>query len=173
MSKFVIVDVEADGPCPGLYSIVSFGAIIVDKDLNKTFYGQCSPISDKWKSDALAISGLTREQHLTSERPEKTFYKFNEWLKTINNRQIFLSDNLAFDWQFINYYFHRFIGNNPFGFSGRRINDIYSGLVGNLKASNDWKKLRITRHNHNPVKDAKGNAEAFIKICGQYNLKYD
>ena len=46
-----------------------------------------------------------------------------------HGRNTGLADNFAFDWQFINYYFHRFLGRNPFGFSGRRIGDLYAGLV--------------------------------------------
>lgn len=173
MSKFVIVDVESDGPCPGLYSIVCFGAIVVDKELNKTFYGKCAPISEKYIPEALAVSGFTREQHLQFADPWQTFIDFHKWIRNQfgDEKPIFLSDNLAFDWQFINYYLHNFMGDNPFGFSGRRINDIYSGLVGDLRASNNWKRLRKTRHSHNPVDDAKGNAEAFLDICEKYGLE--
>jgi len=47
MSLFV-VDVEADGPCPGLYSMVSFGVVRVQEDLEKTptFFGQTAPITE-------------------------------------------------------------------------------------------------------------------------------
>jgi hypothetical protein len=71
---------------------------------------------------------------------------------------------VAFDWQFINYYFHRFLGRNPFGFSGRRIGDLYAGLVKDAYKANDWKKYRVTKHSHNPVDDARGNAEALKKF---------
>jgi len=77
---------------------------------------------------------------------------------------VFVSDNLAFDWQFINYYFHRFLGRNPFGFSGRRIGDLYAGLVRDAFKGTEWKKYRVTQHMHNPVDDARGNAEALRKF---------
>ena len=67
--------------------------------------------------------------------------------------------NPAFDWQWINYYFHLAVGSNPFGYSARRIGDVYCGAMGNMRAK--WKHLRKTPHDHNPVNDAKGNAEAF------------
>jgi hypothetical protein len=70
-----------------------------------------------------------------------------------------MSDNPAFDWQWINYYFHRYLGENPFGYSARRIGDVYCGAMGNMRAK--WKHLRKTVHDHHPVNDAKGNAEAF------------
>src|SRR5688572_8123272 len=127
--SLVVVDVESDGAIPHKYSMVCFGAVVVEPSLSKTFYGQIRPISDEWNPEALAISGFTREEHLTFDEPGRVMTNFRNWLKdNINDRPIFISDNLAFDWQWINYYFHYFIGKNPFGFSGRRIGDLYSGL---------------------------------------------
>jgi hypothetical protein len=34
--SYIMVDVESDGPIPGGYSIVCFGAVLVDKDLDIT-----------------------------------------------------------------------------------------------------------------------------------------
>jgi hypothetical protein len=88
---------------------------------------------------------------------------FGKWLReNSQGRPIFVSDNVAYDWQFINYYFHKFCGENPFGFSGRRIGDIYCGMKGDLFAQ--WKHLRKTKHTHHPVDDAKGNAEALLSF---------
>ena len=63
-----------------------------------------------------------------------------------------------------NYYFHRFIGRNLFGFSGRRIGDLYGGLVKDASKATEWKEYRVTGHTHDPVDDAKGNAEALLKF---------
>jgi DNA polymerase III epsilon subunit-like protein len=162
--SFVIVDVEADGPIPAEYSMVCFGAVLFDETLDKIFYGQTRPISDGFVSDALAVSGFSREQHLTLDEPKVVMERFAAWLEHSNGRPVFVSDNLAFDWQFINYYFHRFLGQNPFGFSGRRIGDIYAGLVKDAYKATEWKKFRVTQHTHNPVDDARGNAEALRKF---------
>ena len=35
-----MVDIEADGPIPGDYSMICFGAVVVEPSLNKTFYGK-------------------------------------------------------------------------------------------------------------------------------------
>jgi len=167
-----IVDVESDGPAPGLYSMVSFGAIKVDENLDTTFHGQVRPICEKWIPEALAVSGVTREQHQQYEDAEAVMPQFAAWLQEYSvERPVFVSDNLAFDWQFINYYFHAFLGSNPFGFSGRRIGDLYSGLVKDMWAASAWKKLRKTAHTHNPVDDAKGNAEALLTFAREHNLR--
>ena len=56
------------------------------------------------------------------------------WLLSVTNgRCIFVSDNPAYDFQWINYGFHHAIGRNPFGHSGRRISDFYAGLVGRFQ----------------------------------------
>jgi len=159
MSHFV-VDVEADGPIPGIYSMVSFGVILVDKDeLFNHFYGEVKPISQNWNPESLAISKFSRDQHLNFPEPQKVMIEFNEWIKknNTNGRPIFWSDNLAFDWQWINYYSHKFLNYNPFGHSGRRISDVICGYEKDLRFS--WKKLKKTKHTHHPVDDAKGNAE--------------
>jgi hypothetical protein len=167
---FISVDVEADGPAPGLYSMVCFGAVVIEPNLNRTFYGETSPISSIFIPEALAVSGVTREEHVAMEAPEVTMTHFFNWVQEVSkgNRPVFVSDNNGFDWQWINYYFWRYPGANPFGHSSRRIGDIYSGREKNLRASNSWKKFRKTKHDHNPVNDAIGNAEAFMKITEDF-----
>ena len=133
--SFVIVDVEADGPIPADFSMVCFGAVLFDEQLGTSFYGRTRPISDRFIPEALAVSGFSREEHLTFDDPKTVMERFAAWLdQHSQGRPVFVSDNLAFDWQFINYYFHRFLGRNPFGFSGRRIGDLYAGLVKDARA---------------------------------------
>lgn len=171
MSLFV-VDIESDGPVPGLFSMVSFGAVKVDKELNTTFKGLCKPISEKWVPEALAISNISRETHLQYPDPAIAMKAFHDWvIANSKGRPVFISDNLAFDWQFINYYMHLCVGSNPFGFSGRRIGDLYSGLKKDMYAASKWKSLRKTVHTHDPVDDAKGNAEALLAISKEFNLR--
>jgi hypothetical protein len=162
MSWFV-VDVESDGPVPGKYSMVSFGAVLVEPSLSRTFYGQTRPISEQFVPEALAVSGHSRQQHEAFEDPAAVMARFGDWLAANSQgRPVFVSDNVAFDWQWINYYFHTFCGANPFGHSGRRIGDLYAGLVKDTFAA--WMHLRKTSHTHHPVDDAKGNAEAILAM---------
>ena len=48
---------------------------------------------------------------------EDTFRQFREWL-TPRMPVVFVSDNPAYDFQWINFYFWRYFGENPFGHSG-------------------------------------------------------
>lgn len=163
--SFIVVDVESDGPIIGEHSLVCFGAVIVDQKLDKTFYGQIKPIGLKYDQEALAVSGFTRQQHEKFDDPVIVIKKFADWIKVNSvDRPILISDNNGYDASWINYYFHKFYGKNPFGFSSRRIGDLYAGFVNDASHTSAWKKLRKTKHTHNPVDDAKGNAEALLKL---------
>lgn len=161
--SWIVVDVESDGPVPPEFSMICFGAVLVEPSLNRTFYGEVAPISERTNLAAAAISGISRAKHETFEDPATVMTRFAEWIKTNSTgRPIFVSDNPAFDWQWINYYFHKYTDTNPFGYSARRIGDLYCGLTKNAYAK--WKHLRKTRHDHNPVNDAIGNAEALLTM---------
>ncbi len=161
--SLIVVDVESDGSIPNKYSMVCFGAIVVEPTLSKTFYGKTKPISELWNPEALAISGFTREQHLTFDDPEQVMKDFELWVKeNSKGKPVFISDNPAYDWSFINYYMHYYLGRNVFGYSARRIGDLYCGMVKDSRAQ--WKHLRDTKHTHIPTDDAKGNAEVILKM---------
>ncbi|MCE3228693.1 MAG: exonuclease [Bacteroidetes bacterium] len=165
-----MVDIESDGPIPGDYSMICFGAVLVDETLDKTFYGKTKPISDKFVPEALAISGFSREETLTFDDPKEVMEKFENWIKQHSKgRPVFISDNNGFDWMFICWYFHHFLGRNPFGFSSRRLADLYCGIQKDTFAT--WKHLRKTEHTHHPVDDAKGNAEVLLMMKNEMELK--
>jgi len=141
-NNLIFVDCEATGQAIEVGELTEFGA--VHYGTLKCFYGKLGNNID----------------------PFKVFFDFKDWLEKVckDQRPIFVSDNPAFDWQWINYHFHKELGYNPFGWSARRIGDYYAGLMGNFHETQRWKRLRITKHTHNPVDDAMGNAEAFKRI---------
>ena len=161
--SYVMVDVEADGPIPGDYSMIALGAIIVEPELQRTFYGQLRPISDKFVPDALAVSRFSREETLAFDEPANVMAAFREWIQEqCRGKAYFVSDNNGFDWQFVNWYFWHFLGANPFGFSSTNLGSLYKGLVKDTFVN--FKHLRRTAHTHHPVDDARGNAEALLHM---------
>jgi hypothetical protein len=166
---YIMVDVESDGPIPGDYSMISFGAILVEENLDKTFYGKLKPIANQFVPDALAVSGYTREETLLFDDPATVMEQFSKWIKdVVKDRPVFISDNNGFDWMFICWYFHHFTGSNPFGHSSQNLGSLYKGLVKDV--FQNFKHLRKTKHTHNPVDDARGNAEALLSMKNQYGL---
>jgi hypothetical protein len=168
--SYFMVDIEADGPIPGDYSMVCFGAVRVDPSLAETFYGQLKPISEKWIPEALAVSGFSRNETLQFEDPALVMRRFAEWLQARSEgRPFFIADNNGFDWQFINWYFHHFLGDNPFGHSSANLGSLYKGMMKDTFVN--FKHLRKTEHTHHPVDDARGNAEALLHMKDQMGLK--
>jgi len=165
-----MVDVESDGPCPGDYSMICFGAVLVTPGLEQTFYGRLQPVSEQWIPEALAVSGFSREETLAFDPPERVMTRFRDWLHAeVRTRPVFVSDNNGYDWQFINWYFHHFLGDNPFGHSSMNLGSLYKGLV--RDTFQNFKHLRRTKHTHHPVDDAKGNAEAMLAMIAKCDLK--
>jgi hypothetical protein len=168
--SYIMVDVESDGPIPGDFSMVCFGAVVVEPGLDRTFYGRLKPISDRWIPEALAVSGFSREDLLAFDEPKAIMAKFAAWLSGLGTKRlIFISDNNGYDWQFINWYFHHFIGRNPFGFSSQNLGSLYKGMAKDTFVT--FKHLRKTAHTHHPVDDARGNAEALLHMKEHMGLK--
>lgn len=164
-----MVDIEADGPIPGDYSMICFGAVVVEPSLSKTFYGRLAPISERWVPEALTVSGFTRDETLAFDAPADVMRAFEAWITDASvGRPMFVSDNNGFDWQFINWYFHHFLGRNPFGHSSTNLGSLYKGLQRDMFAS--FKHLRTTTHTHHPVDDAMGNAEAMLRMKAELGL---
>jgi len=160
---YVMVDVESDGPIPGDYSMVCFGAVLVREGLDKVFYGRLRPVSDRWVPEALAVSGFTREETLTFEDPKQVMESFARWLQLhTKGRVFFISDNSGFDWSFISWYFWHFTGANPFGHTSTNLGSLYKGMV--KDTFQNFKHLRKTEPTHNPLDDALGNAEALLEM---------
>ena len=168
--SYIMVDVETDGPIPADYSMICFGAIIVDEQLDKTFYGQLKPISEQWLPEALEVSGFTRQETLQFDEPKVVMEHFIDWIRAYSRMQpVFISDKNGFEWQFINYYFNHFLGSNPFGYSSTNLGSLYKGLVKDM--TKNFKRLRKTVHSHDPIDDVRGNAEAFLYLKNEMGLK--
>ena len=58
---YISVDVEAAGPIPGEYSMLSLGACVTDSP-QESFYIELKPINDKADPEALSVSKLSLEK---------------------------------------------------------------------------------------------------------------
>jgi len=156
-SQLVFVDVEARGTSPVKGTMTEFGA--VHYDTRETFHGVIYKSEPDPSNPAIPLIG---EQVST---PIEVAIKFDMWLKThVSSRAVMVSDNPAYDFMWIAGLFDSADMENPFGHSGRRIADYYAGLTNKWSNTQNWKCLRKTVHDHNPVNDAMGNVEAFERI---------
>jgi len=168
--SIIVCDVESDGGLLGHHSMVCFGAVKLTPELDTTFYGKTKPIYPNYEPSALSVSGFSREEHEQFDDPQEVMEKFAAWLKANSKgRPILVSDNNGYDSSWINFYFLKYYGKNPFGWSSRRIGDMFCGAEHDLFYK--WKKHRITPHTHSPVDDAMGNAEALLYLSKKHNIK--
>ncbi|WP_026210703.1 3'-5' exoribonuclease domain-containing protein [Flexithrix dorotheae] len=168
--SYIMVDIESDGPIPGIYSMVSFGAVVVEESLQKTFFAQLKPISENWIEEALQVSGYSRKECMDFEEPKQVMENFENWImENSKGKHIFISDNNGFDWMFVCWYFHKFLKRNPFGFSSQNLGSLYKGMEKDV--FKNFKHLRKTKHTHHPVDDARGNAEALLAMKKELGLK--
>ena len=158
MSNYIFVDVEARGTSPVNGTMTEFGAVH-EKSLD-TFHGILFEGVPDPDNPAIPIIGKELKSDVIVAA------EFTDWLHKVGgkDRPVFVSDNVAYDWQWISGMFDKAGIPNPFGHSGRRISDFYAGLMNNWGDTQQWKRYRQTKHDHNPVNDAMGNVEAFQEL---------
>jgi hypothetical protein len=99
MKNLIFVDCEATGPCPGKGQLTEFGA--VDFASRQTFHGVL------FESRPNPASPAQSEVTGRAFSPVQVFTDFEQWLLSVTDgRCIFVSDNPAYDFQWINYGFH-------------------------------------------------------------------
>lgn len=166
---FISVDVETAGPIPGEYSMLTLGACRID-DPSKTFSCSIKPINDNYLPEALEVTGLALET-LAKEglSPEVAMQDFGAWIGSQCSQgelPVFVGLNAPFDWSFVNYYFHRFTGSNPFGFTALDIKALYMGATGSswqdTRSSAMARRLNPSlQGDHDALHDALYQAELF------------
>jgi ribonuclease T len=169
---FVSVDVETAGPIPGEYSMLSIGACDVD-DMGRTFACELKPLNRNADPKALEVTGFSLEVlERTGLPPQEAMRGFLDWSKGLikpSESLVFVGLNAPFDWSFVNYYFHKFVGENPFGFSALDIKAYYMGATGcswaDTRSSRMASALKPRQQgDHQALHDAQYQAELFRLI---------
>ena len=172
---YISVDIETAGPNPADYALLSIGACLMDKPA-RTFYVELQPTSPRFVPSALEVNRLSLDKLAKDGMPPKqAMMRFEFWLAAEterNQRPVFVGFNAAFDWMFVNDYFHRFLGRNPFGHSALDIKSLFMGATGA-----PWNKTGLrhlveffqTDHamTHNALQDALDQAELFRRILAR------
>lgn len=176
---FLSYDVEADGPCPGLSSLLSLGIAGFNESGEVVFEYEANlmPLADAKANEETMRWWMRPEQHEAWEYVQKNRRPpnvvFQELKKHIDElKKKYRIGTVAwpanYDWQWINYYFHRFVGENPIGFSSRCI-ATYAWCMAKNRGHND--RIDMTRwtdprfpHTHKALDDAKEQGAMFIKM---------
>jgi ribonuclease T len=172
---YISVDVETAGPYPARFALLSIGACTVSEQPN-TFYVELKPDRPDSQAEAMAISQLSLEQLAQNGlAPKEAMQRFANWLKqqvSPGQRPVFVAFNAPFDWMFVNDYFFRYLGHNPFGHAALDIKSYFMG-----QAEVDWSQTSMRQVGarylgkpqlaHNALQDALDQAEIFRKMLNQ------
>jgi DNA polymerase III epsilon subunit-like protein len=130
--------------------------------------------------EALAVSRLSMDR-LAEHGLDAAdgMRQFDIWLEEAvleDKRPIFVAFNAPFDWMFVNDYFHRYLGRNPFGHSSLDIKSFYMGLSGVTWPETSMRSI-IQRYlgnqqlTHHALRDAMDQAEIFRKMLAEADRK--
>lgn len=178
---YVIVDIEADGPTPGLFSMLSIGAVATTKDAEVSrYYHKILPLKEAgqnpntmnwWKTQSEAWAEVTAD----AENPEKVMGDFSDWLEKLGKNPVFVAHPIAFDYSFVSWYLYKFVGKNLFTDSKddpktldlkSYISAKYSKTI-NDAAVNKLPKALLEgspEHSHKAIDDAIGYASVLRNI---------
>jgi hypothetical protein len=177
-------DVEADGPVPGPYSMLSFGlavaasydgAALAPSDPTAcNFYAELQPISDMYDEGALAVSGLDRAALAREGRaPSEAMSEAADWVRAQagEKRPVFVGFPAVYDWMFLYWYFTQFsTSGSPFDFSAcLDMKTMYQQKARVVTAEAGLDDLppflRSERpHTHNARDDAIQQADIFVRL---------
>ena len=196
MSKpelFISIDIETDGPAPGINSMLALGAAAFPADGGKETGWYCNmfPLAGavqndetmKWwamPSQRAAYAEVTEDP----TPPDFAMIRFVEWLEEDlkGHKLIAVGWPIAFDFAFVNWYCWKFTGRNPLGFAGLDIRSYANGLadhpqyyslpeeeVWNMTGKLDKAGLRP----HHALDDAIGQGRLFMGLRREALLRQE
>jgi DNA polymerase III epsilon subunit-like protein len=169
---YISVDVETAGPYPERYSLLSIGACTLEHP-RQSFYVELKPVNSNAIQSALDISHLSmNELDENGLEPGEAMAQFESWLETVvpqDHRPVFVAFNAAFDWMFVNSYFYRYLGRNPFGHAALDVKSFYMALHGVPWAETSMhyvapRYLEDRKLTHHALQDALDQANIFHRM---------
>lgn len=181
---YLSLDVEASGPFPGLYSMVSVGCVPVIPPVKpgspwtvgeQTFYCEFKPLKEAGElAAANEVHGLTRE-HLEENGldPLVGIQQLADYVARLRlsiPKFMMAAWPASFDQPFIGYYAQRFLGSNPFGYACL---DIASLAQGVFRCERRQLRSRLARkglfrppkpYPHHALDDARDQAQLLVEL---------
>ena len=122
---YVSTDIEADGPIPGQFSMLSFGsaAYSPDGELLGTFAANLEQLPGASRDpDTMAWWAKHPEEWEASRRdlqdPETAIKAYLKWLNDLPGTPVFVGYPACFDFMFVYWYQIHFTGESPFRHRG-------------------------------------------------------
>lgn len=174
---YISVDVETDGPCPGLNSMLSIGCVAFDaagNELDEFSRNLCQmedaspdPSTLNWWRGNLSAWVATRKDLV---EPEQAMQDLDEWLLGLSEgKRVFVAYPAGFDFTFVYWYCHKFLGHSPFGFQALDLKTYAMALLGTEFKSTSKRTMPKewfdgTKHTHIAVEDAREQGKLFFAM---------
>jgi hypothetical protein len=178
------LDIEADGPIPGRYSMLAFGLAVAARfdgttfekrdPAAETFYSELQPISEEFDTAALEVSDLDRSLLVQSgAEPASAMTEAAAWIEHAagRDRPVAVAFPACYDWLFLYWYLVTYSDKgSPFGFSScldmKTMLQQRANVVMDKAGLSDLPRaVRASRpHTHNALDDAVEQAEIFQNL---------
>lgn len=185
------VDVETDGDVPGVSSMLSIGVVALDPRSPtlshlSSFYQTLRRLPDarplnttmEWWDQFPESWVATRKNPMD---PKEAMEALRTWVRDCVDDMkraegdavmiipVFVAKPVGFDFMWVNYYFHRFLGANPFGLATLDMGSMAMGLTGMEGAlrSSSWPQgwtEGLEKNDHHALHDAENQAEIFRRM---------
>jgi len=180
-------DIESNGLCPGIFSMLSFGSVafMISPDRKPhvvgQFYsnlellpgaGEDPDTMEFWKKNQSTYDETRKDL----QDPSDAMKKYAAWIDSCcrlsfstTAKPVFVGYPAGFDFTFMYYYLHRFVGKSPFSFSAL---DIKSYVMAVLKTDfRESTKRNMPKrwfpklpHTHNALDDALEQGHLFMNL---------
>ena len=139
-STWFCVDIEANGPVPGLYDMVSLGIVAVHGQpggglaLGDSHYLELAPVAPRLDARAAAIHGLDQDRLAREGLSQRAFCdQLSAWVAAHTDpgtEPCFVGHNAPFDWSHVSWIFAKEELPNPFGYKALCTKALTMGVLG-------------------------------------------
>lgn len=140
-TTYFCIDIECNGPVPGLYDMVSLGAVVVSPDEQghlviegNPFYAELRPGAPRFDARAAAIHGLDQGKLAAEGLSQRAFCEaLTAWVRARTKprtKPSFVGHNAPFDWSFVSYAYAAEELPNPFGYKALCTKAMATGALG-------------------------------------------
>jgi hypothetical protein len=173
---YVSTDVEADGPIPGRFSMLSFASAAFDAGgtLLGTFSANLQTLPEAitdpatmawWERNPEAWQACRADPR----DPSEAMPEYRTWLEELPGRPVFVGYPAAYDFMFVYWYLIRFTGGSPFAHSALDLKTFAMALLGtDFRATTKRTMPRAwfgpSRHTHVALDDAIEQGELWLAM---------
>lgn len=182
---FFSTDIEADGPIPGEYSMLSFASAVFDEKqkLSYEFSRNVLPLEGaKQDPDTMKFWARNPEAYAKTQEdqvdPWNAMRTYVTWVETvcdnhhpkIQYRPVFVAYPAGFDWTFMYWYMIKFAGRSPFSFTALDVKSYAMAKLGcqyresaKRKFPEEWFPKHLP-HTHVALDDAVEQGYLFLNM---------